>query len=142
MTSSSARPAKYGRVFRLHLYGECLTLSLLVLGASIEGREWRRGTPSIRATTASSSTCGVCNVTTQNPWCCPQYLHHLPLVEGVHLLCIDVCACCTGGCADCTKEHMGTCAIALGIKMCLVARMVALLQTCVVGCPVGPSDCT
>ena len=51
-------PVKHGRVFGLHLEGERLTLSLLTLGASMEGREWRRGTPSIRATAASSSTAG------------------------------------------------------------------------------------
>ena len=48
-------PAKYRRVFRLHLYGERLTRSLLLVGASI-GREWGWRTTSVRATVASSST--------------------------------------------------------------------------------------
>ena len=49
-------PAKYGRVFWLHLHGESLTRSLLLVGASI-GRKWRGWcSTSIWATTTSSST--------------------------------------------------------------------------------------
>ena len=49
-------PAKHGRVFGLHLKGESLTRSLLLVGAS-KGRKWGWCPTAIWSTTASSSTC-------------------------------------------------------------------------------------